>query len=106
MGLNDPQWGNKNSGGPPDLEELLRKLNAKLSALMGGGKGGAGKPGGGGSAQGFGPGIGLIVAIIALIWVGSGFYIVDAGQRGVVLRFGKNVETTEPGPALAFAVPG
>ena len=42
MGLNDPQWGNKNSsGGPPDLEELLRKLNAKLSALMGGGKGGA-----------------------------------------------------------------
>ena len=39
MGLNDPQWGNKNRGGPPDLEDLLRKLNAKVSALMGG-KGG------------------------------------------------------------------
>ena len=99
MGLNDPQWGNKNSnGGPPDLEELLRKLNAKLSALMGGGKGGAGKPAGGAPTQGFGPGIGLIVAIIALIWAGSGFYIVDAGQRGAVLRFGKNVEITQPGP--------
>jgi membrane protease subunit HflK len=106
MGLNDPQWGNKNnSGGPPDLEELLRKLNAKLSALMGGGKGGAGKPAGGGSAQGFGPGIGLIVAIIALIWVGSGFYIVDAGQRGVVLRFGKKVEITEPGPRWHLPFP-
>ena len=31
MGLNDPQWGNKNSGGTPDLEELLRKLNAKIA---------------------------------------------------------------------------
>jgi membrane protease subunit HflK len=99
MGLNDPQWGNKNSsGGPPDLEELLRKLNAKLSALMGGGKGGVGKPAGGAPKQGFGPGIGLIIAIIALIWAGSGFYIVDAGQRGAVLRFGKNVEITQPGP--------
>lgn len=99
MGLNDPQWGNKNSnGGPPDLEELLRKLNAKLSALMGGGRGGAGKPAGGAPKQGFGPGIGLIVAVIALVWAGSGFYIVDAGQRGAVLRFGKNVEITQPGP--------
>ncbi|MGA7750467.1 MAG: FtsH protease activity modulator HflK [Gallionella sp.] len=107
MGLNDPQWGNKNNnnGGPPDLEELLRKLNAKVSALMGGGKGGAGRPTGGGSAHGFGPGIGLIVAIIALIWAGSGFYIVDAGQRGVVLRFGKKVEITEPGPRWHLPFP-
>ena len=99
MGLNDPQWGNKNgNGGPPDLEALLRKLNQKVTALMGGGKGGAGKPAGGAPAQGFGPGIGLIIGIIALIWIGSGFYIVDAGQRGAVLRFGKNVEITQPGP--------
>ena len=106
MGLNDPQWGNKNSsGGPPDLEELLRKLNARLSALMGGGRGGAGKPAGGAPRQGFGPGIGLIVAIIALIWVGSGFYIVDASQRGVVLRFGKNVEITQPGPRWHLPFP-
>src|SRR3989338_5879730 len=104
MGLNDPQWGKKNSGGPPDLEELLRKLNQKVAALMGG-KGGAGKPGGGGPAQGFGAGIGLIVAIAVLIWVGSGFYIVDASQRGVVLRFGKKVEITEPGPRWHLPFP-
>lgn len=112
MGLNDPQWGNKNNnGGPPDLEELLRKLNAKVSALMGG-KGGSGKGGSGSSGgspmQGFASGIGLIAAIIALIWVGSGFYIVDASQRGVVLRFGKKVEITEPGPRwhLPFPIEG
>ena len=34
MGLNDPQWGNKNSGGPPDLEEVMRKLNKKIESLF------------------------------------------------------------------------
>jgi membrane protease subunit HflK len=109
MGLNDPQWGNKNSGGPPDLEELLRKLNAKVSALMGGkggaGKGGSGSSGGGAPSQGLAGGIGLIAGIIALIWVGSGFYIVDASQRGAVLRFGKLVETTQPGPRWHLPFP-
>ena len=107
MGLNDPQWGNKNSGGPPDLEELLRKLNEKVAAIMGGkgGKGGEGKLGGGGAAKGFGGSIGLIAVIAALIWVGSGFYIVDASQRGVVLRFGKLVETAQPGPRWHLPFP-
>jgi len=113
MGLNDPQWGNKNNGGPPDLEELLRKLNEKVAAIMGGnrgaGKGGAGdgsgNTGGGFSKQSFGGGLGLIVGIVALIWIGSGFYIVDASQRGVVLRFGKMVETTESGPRWHLPFP-
>ena len=107
MGLNDPQWGNKNSGGPPDLEELLRKLNEKVAAMMGGkgGKGGEGKPGGGMTAKGLGGGIGLIAAIAALIWIGSGFYIVDASQRGVVLRFGKKIEITQAGPRWHLPFP-
>jgi membrane protease subunit HflK len=106
MGLNDPQWGNKNNGGPPDLEDLLRKLNAKIAALLGG-KGG-GKNGGAGQGApvpGIGGGLGLIALIAALIWLGSGFYIVDASQRGVVLRFGKQVETTEPGPRWHWPFP-
>ena len=106
MGLNDPQWGNKNNGGPPDLEDLLRKLNAKIAALLGG-KGG-GKNGGAGQGApvpGIGGGLGLIVLIAVLIWLGSGFYIVDASQRGVVLRFGKQVETTEPGPRWHWPFP-
>ncbi len=107
MGLNDPQWGNKN-GGPPDLEELLRKLNAKVASLMGG-KGGNGK--GGGNASGpvmpklNGSGIGLLAIIAVLIWLASGFYIVDASQRGVVLRFGKMLDTTEPGPRWHIPYP-
>ena len=104
MGLNDPQWGNKSNGGPPDLEALLRKLKAKVSTLLGG-KGGAGKPGGGESKQGFAGGMGLIAVIVVLIWAGSGFYIVDASQRGVVLRFGKLVETTMPGPRWHLPFP-
>jgi len=107
MGLNDPQWGKKNSGGPPDLDELLRKLNEKVAAMMGGkgGKGGEGKPGGGMPMKGFGGGIGLIAAVAVLIWLGSGFYIVDASQRGVVLRFGKLVEMTQPGPRWHLPFP-
>lgn len=112
MGLNDPQWGNKNSGGPPDLEELLRKLNAKIAALMGGntdnrgGKGSGGSPGGDGTQlPGFGSSIGLIAGIAALVWFASGFYIVDESQRGVVLRFGKLVEMTQPGPRWHLPFP-
>jgi len=105
MGLNDPQWGNKNSGGPPDLDELLRKLNQKISSIFGGkgNSGGTGKPGS--PAPGFGVSIGLVAGIVALIWIGSGFYIVDASQRGVVLRFGEYVETTQPGPRWHLPFP-
>ncbi|HQS58503.1 MAG: HflK protein [Gallionellales bacterium 35-53-114] len=107
MGLNDPQWGNKNSGGPPDLDELLRNVNAKIAGLFGG-KGGSGNKGGGGVGtppQGFGIGIGLVVVVVALLWLASGFYIVDASSRGVVLRFGKYLDTTEPGPRWHMPYP-
>jgi membrane protease subunit HflK len=104
MGLNDPQWGKNNSGGPPDLEEVVRKLNRKIESIFGGRGSSSPKSGGTGSAGG-GVGIGLIVLIVALIWVASGFYIVDEGQRGVVLRFGKQVETTEAGPRWHLPYP-
>ncbi len=105
MGLNDPQWGNKNSGGPPDLEEVMRKLNRKIESLFGRSGGGAPKGGSGQPSGGMGGGIGLIVLIVALIWIASGFYIVDASQRGVVLRFGKQVEITEAGPRWHLPYP-
>lgn len=119
MSLNDPQWGNRGSGnggnnngndprrpndGPPDLEELWRDLNRKLNGLFG-------KRGGGGNNGGDGPrmppvdlnpkflgnGLSLLLGLIALVWLGSGFYIVDQSQRGVVLQFGSYKETTEAG---------
>jgi membrane protease subunit HflK len=104
MSLNDHGWGNNsgggNKGGPPDLEELWRDFNRRLAGILGR-KGGGNGDGGGRtpmlSPRQFGGGIGLLVALVAVVWLGSGFYIVDASQRGLVLQFGSFKETTEPG---------
>ena len=94
MAWNDPQWGKKNEG-PPDLDELWRRFTSKLKSLLGG----KNTPGGNPGQNGFGAaGLGIVGAIIVAVWLASGFYIVDAGERGVVLRFGKYIETTQPGP--------
>ena len=105
MGLNDPQWGNKNRGGPPDLEEVMRKINRKIESLFGRSGGGVPKGGNDKPTGAFSNGIGLIVLVVVLIWIASGFYIVDASQRGVVLRFGKQVEITDAGPRWHFPYP-
>ncbi len=113
MSLNDHGWGNQPGGGkrgggnqgPPDLEELWRDFNRRLSGLFGNkGDGGGGDSGGGAgnrmpsiSPKQFGGGLGIILMLVAAIWLGSSFYIVDASQRGVVLQFGRFKESTEPG---------
>ncbi|MGA8149038.1 MAG: FtsH protease activity modulator HflK [Gallionellaceae bacterium] len=104
MGLNDPQWGNKSGGGPPDLEMVLKDINRKISSFFGGRKNGGNTGGEKGGLGNFG-GVGLVVVIVALIWIASGFYIVNASQRGVVLRFGKYIETTQPGPRWHYPFP-
>ena len=50
-------------------------------------------------------GVGLLVALALLVWLASGFYIVDEGRRGVVTRFGKFTETTLPGPRWHLPFP-
>jgi membrane protease subunit HflK len=100
MSLNDPQWGKKGGGnnqGPPDLEELWRNFNQKLNGMFGK-RGGGGAP----SAQPpnmrqIGGGVGLVVALVLVVWLASGFYIVDEKQRGVVFTFGKQSDLTSPG---------
>ena len=114
MSLNDNGWGNQPGGGnrgggnqgPPDLEEIWRDFNRRLSGIFGK-KGGRGDGGGDGNDNGprlptispkqFGGGLGIIIGLVVLLWASSGFYIVDASQRGVVLQFGRFKETTEPG---------
>ena len=95
MALNDPNWGRRGNDGPPDLDELWRKFNQKLNSLLGGR--GGGDDGGGGFSGRSGGGAGMLIGIVFLVWLASGFYIVDESQRGVVLRFGEYVQTTEPG---------
>lgn len=96
-GGKDP-WGQKNSDqGPPDLDEIVRNLQKKLSGLFGGRGGGRGsKPGGAGNGTG-GIGLSLILVVAIALWIASGFYIVQQGERGVVLQFGKKSEVTEAG---------
>jgi membrane protease subunit HflK len=102
MAWNEPGGGNKDpwSGrggdqGPPELDEVVRKLQEKLGGLFGGGKRprrGGGTPG----RPGF-LGVGLIAGLIFVIWMLSGFYIVQPAERGVELRFGAYQEVTQPG---------
>jgi len=82
--------------GPPDLDELWKEFNRKLGGLFGGGSGRGGRPGKGGNGGGFQPdmkatrfGIGLIASIVVLIWLGTGFFIVQEGQQAVITQFGK-----------------
>ena len=119
MSLNDPQWGNRgndNGGGkrpnqgPPDLEELWRDLNRRLSGVFdkkgsNGGNGGDNRPSVEFNPKFLGGGIGLLLVLILLAWLASGFYIVDASQRGLVLQFGKYKESTESGLRWRFPYP-
>ncbi|HEY6280328.1 MAG TPA: FtsH protease activity modulator HflK [Burkholderiales bacterium] len=104
MALNDPQWGKRGNQGPPDLDEVWRRFNEKLNALFGRGRASGGGPGTAPPKQ-FGGGLGLLIALVLLVWLASGFYIVDASQRGVVLRFGKYLETTQSGPRWHLPYP-
>ena len=116
-----PQSGNErrpNKGGnqgPPDLDELWRDFNKKLGGLFGGVKNGGrpsnnpnngGGPGGSGGSNGggfqpdmksAGIGAGLIAAVVVLIWLGTGFFIVQEGQQAVITQFGKFKSTAGAG---------
>lgn len=91
---------NGRNDGPPDLDELWRDFNRKLSGMFGGKSGGPSGPNGSGGApdmKGAGIGAGLIAAVVALGWLASGFFIVQEGQQGVVTSFGKYSKTVEAG---------
>jgi len=93
-GGNDP-WGQKGGrSGPPDLDEIVKNVQKTLRGFFGGGKGGG--SGGGGAFPGA-AGIIAIVVVAVVVWLFMGFYVVDEGTRGVVLRFGKYQATTMPG---------
>jgi membrane protease subunit HflK len=115
MSMNDPQWGRNGSGsnsegprsprrpsaseGPPDLDELWRDFNQRLSRLFGGGSGGGDGSGGGAPRDARQAGIGVLVVVAAvfIIWACTGFYTVQEGQVGVVSTFGRYSSTTPAG---------
>lgn len=115
--LNDPGWGRgqqnqgddpagkpKGSDGPPDLDEVWRDFNKRLTGLLGGkGGGGGGRgprmPSGGlPSLPGPSPRFLILTVIVGiLLWLASGFMIVQEGQVAVVTRFGQYTHTLNPG---------
>ena len=112
--LNDPRWGRgsqdnndqdsrqnsrKPTDGPPDLDQLWRDFNQRLNKLFGGQGGGRDGGEGGGSSDGHGAGIsaGIVAVVIGFLWLVSGFFIVQEGQTGVVMTFGKFSHSTQPG---------
>jgi modulator of FtsH protease HflK len=99
-GGKDPWGSGPNNAGPPDLDEIVRKLQERVSGLLGGrkGGGGAGGGGGGGGADISKRTIGIIAAVLFIVWLFTGIYIVDPAERGVVTRFGAYAKTTGPGP--------
>jgi len=103
--------------GPPDLDELWRDFNRKLSGLFGG-KGGGGPRSprdggnGGGGGNNFQPdmksagiGMSLIAGIALLVWLGSGVFIVQEGQQAVVTTFGRFANTREAGIQFRWPYP-
>ena len=101
----DPWGGNrKNSGNPPDLDEVFKNVKAKLDGLFGNRRGG--RPGGRPSGSGGGfpggslgaKGLGVVGAILGALWLLSGIYIVEPAEAGVVTQFGRHVKTTSAGP--------
>lgn len=93
-GKNENPWQRKPDQGPPDLDEVLRRLQKKLRGLFGGGPRAVGSgPGGGG--PGFNPG--YIAGGLVILWAMTGFYQNDAAERSVITRFGKYVGTTTAG---------
>jgi membrane protease subunit HflK len=95
----EPKRGAGPSEGPPDLDELWRDFNRKLSGLFGGG---GGRKGGGAGLpppdmKGAGIGIGLLLGVALLLWLGTGFFIVQEGQQAVITQFGRYKTTVGAG---------
>ena len=86
-------------GQPPDLDELIAKVQSMFRGAMPGGSGGARMP----SILGGGRGLAVAVALGGIVWLGSGFYRVQPDEQGVVLRFGAVNRSALPG--LNYHVP-
>lgn len=93
-GSKDP-WGHrKNEQGPPDLDEIVKKIHDKLNRFFGGR--GSTSAGGGGNGLNSSA-VGILFIVLLTIWGLFGFYIIQPAEQGVETRFGRYTETTEQG---------
>ncbi|GLU34628.1 protease modulator HflK [Trinickia caryophylli] len=123
LSISDPRWGRSEGNGnrqrpnepnrprgdgdgPPDLDEMWRDFNRRLSRLLGRRGSGSGpgerRPDNGRAAR---VGVGIVVGVLIAIYVGSGIFVVQEGQTGAVLQFGKYRRTVGPGVHLRAPYP-
>jgi membrane protease subunit HflK len=101
QGRGGSPWGTPPGGGngsgkgptPPDIDAIIKDIQSKINKFLPGGRSSGGKP------------IGLILIIIAFVWLASGLYRVGPDEQGVVLRFGKFIKTTQPGLHYHIPIP-
>jgi modulator of FtsH protease HflK len=101
QGRGGSPWGTPPGGGngsgrgpkPPDIDAIIKDIQNKINKFLPGGSKSGGKP------------IGLILIILAFVWIASGLYRVGPDEQGVVLRFGKFIKTTQPGLHYHIPVP-
>lgn len=89
----DP-WGKKGEDTAPDLDEVIGNLQKKISGLFGGSASNDNSSSDGGSSIA----LGLLILVAFIVWLISGWYIVQPAERGVEMRFGAYTKTTKPGP--------
>ena len=101
---------NANNDGPPDLDELVKDLKSKVNNVFKlkpkntSNGNGSQPPSNNSGDSGIIKPLPIII-VIFLVWLATGFYIVDQGSRGIVLTFGKNTGITQPGPRWHIPYP-
>ncbi|MEY3220250.1 MAG: FtsH protease modulator HflK [Pseudomonadota bacterium] len=100
----DP-WGRRPNQGPPDLDEVVDKIQEKLRQVFGNGRSGN-TPNNQDERGSFSfKKIMPFVFIAMVAWVVTGFYIVQPAFQGVETRFGKYTQTTQQGLNWHFPYP-
>jgi membrane protease subunit HflK len=88
------------SGGPPDLDDLWKEFNKKLNALFGNKPTYSSSDAGGGvppGSNGAKKGLSILIVVLIFLWLISGSFVVQEGQTGVVMTFGKYSRDTPSG---------
>ncbi|GGZ91393.1 FtsH protease activity modulator HflK [Ignatzschineria ureiclastica] len=91
---NDPNNRNNQNGSAPDLDEIFKKLGGAFRGR-----------GGQGHSSGIGKYIAIGGAVLLCGWLATGFYTIDAGQKGVELLLGQYHATKDPGLRWRFPSP-
>jgi membrane protease subunit HflK len=94
----EPPKSRRPAGGGGAFDAVLSRWARRLTGGAGGGQGGEG-------SGDFGMLPRLLGGLLLAVWLGSGFYQIDAAERGVIQRFGKFQTMTDTGSGMGWHLP-